>query len=154
MYNVHVECTRVYVCDCRYRREARPKRSILLLIFKRVKRELFCQLSDLRRILVFSRTALTWKFMVSTSPPSIRNMSTILFQWWQLSKCLFTALCYRYTKHELLRSGILSLFDVKNCSFVAWNWLKLAFLESLAIKEHSPELNSGIKSCKDLSLFW
>ena len=33
------------------------------------------------------------------------------------------------------------------------NWLKLAFLESLAIKEHAPKLNSGIKSCKDLSLF-
>ena len=33
------------------------------------------------------------------------------------------------------------------------NWLKLAFLESLEIKEHAPKLNSGIKSCKDLSLF-
>ena len=33
------------------------------------------------------------------------------------------------------------------------NWLKLAFLESLAIKEHKPELNKGLKSCKDLSLF-
>ena len=33
------------------------------------------------------------------------------------------------------------------------NWLKLAFLESLAIKEHRPELNKGIKSCKDLVLF-
>ena len=26
------------------------------------------------------------------------------------------------------------------------NWLKLAFLESLAIKEHKPSLNYGIKS--------
>ena len=33
------------------------------------------------------------------------------------------------------------------------NWLKLAYLESLAIKDHKPELNSGIKSCKDLALF-
>ena len=33
------------------------------------------------------------------------------------------------------------------------NWLKLAFLESLAIKDHAPELNKGIKSCKDLALF-
>ena len=33
------------------------------------------------------------------------------------------------------------------------NWLKLAFLESLCIKEYRPELNSGIKSCKDLALF-
>ena len=33
------------------------------------------------------------------------------------------------------------------------NWLNLAFLESLAIKDLSPELNKGIKSCKDLSLF-
>ena len=33
------------------------------------------------------------------------------------------------------------------------NWLKLSFLESLAIKEHKPELNRGLKSCKDLSLF-
>ena len=27
------------------------------------------------------------------------------------------------------------------------NWLKLAFLESLCIKDYAPELNSGIKSC-------
>ena len=33
------------------------------------------------------------------------------------------------------------------------NWLKLAFLESLAIKEHKPELNTGIRSCKELALF-
>ena len=33
------------------------------------------------------------------------------------------------------------------------NWLKLSFLESLAIKELKPELNKGLKSCKDLSLF-
>ena len=33
------------------------------------------------------------------------------------------------------------------------NWLKLAFLESLAIKEHKPSLNYGIKSCKELALF-
>ena len=33
------------------------------------------------------------------------------------------------------------------------NWLKLAFLESLCIKDYSPELNSGIKSCKELALF-
>ena len=33
------------------------------------------------------------------------------------------------------------------------NWLKLSFLESLAIKDHKPELNGGLKSCKDLSLF-
>ena len=32
------------------------------------------------------------------------------------------------------------------------NWLKLAFLESLAaIKEYKPDLNTGIKSCKDLT---
>ena len=34
------------------------------------------------------------------------------------------------------------------------NWLKLLFLESLAIKEMKPKLNCGLKSCKDLSLFW
>ena len=33
------------------------------------------------------------------------------------------------------------------------NWLKLSFLESLAIKERKPELNRGLKSCKDLALF-
>ena len=33
------------------------------------------------------------------------------------------------------------------------NWLHLSFLESLAIKERKPELNRGLKSCKDLSLF-
>ena len=33
------------------------------------------------------------------------------------------------------------------------NWLKLAFLESLAIKEYKPELNKGIRSCKELALF-
>ena len=33
------------------------------------------------------------------------------------------------------------------------NWLKLSFLESLAIKEWKPELNRGLKSCKDLTLF-
>ena len=33
------------------------------------------------------------------------------------------------------------------------NWLKLSFLEPLAIKELEPELNRGLKSCKDLSLF-
>ena len=33
------------------------------------------------------------------------------------------------------------------------NWLKLSFLESLAIKEQKPELNRGLKSCKDLKLF-
>ena len=33
------------------------------------------------------------------------------------------------------------------------NWLKLAFLEALAIKEYSPELNTGVRSCKDLALF-
>ena len=33
------------------------------------------------------------------------------------------------------------------------NWLKLAYLESLAIKEHKPTLNNGIKSCKELALF-
>ena len=33
------------------------------------------------------------------------------------------------------------------------NWLNLAFRESLAIKDRSPELNKGLKSCKDLSLF-
>ena len=33
------------------------------------------------------------------------------------------------------------------------NWLQLAFLEALAIKEFKPELNKGLKSCKDLSLF-
>ena len=33
------------------------------------------------------------------------------------------------------------------------NWLKLAFLESIMIKENQPELNRGLKSCKDLALF-
>ena len=33
------------------------------------------------------------------------------------------------------------------------NWLKLAFLESLSIKECAPELNCGFRSCKDLALF-
>ena len=33
------------------------------------------------------------------------------------------------------------------------NWLTLAFQESLAIKELKPELNKGLKSCKELSLF-
>ena len=33
------------------------------------------------------------------------------------------------------------------------NWLKLSFLESLAIKEQKPELNRGLKSCKELALF-
>ena len=33
------------------------------------------------------------------------------------------------------------------------NWLKLAFQESLAIKEQKPALNHGIKSCKELALF-
>ena len=33
------------------------------------------------------------------------------------------------------------------------NWLILSFLESLAIKDHKPGLNRGLKSCKDLSLF-
>ena len=33
------------------------------------------------------------------------------------------------------------------------DWLHLSFLESLAIKEQNPELNRGLKSCKDLQLF-
>ena len=33
------------------------------------------------------------------------------------------------------------------------DWLKLSFLESIKIKELKPELNRGLKSCKDLSLF-
>ena len=33
------------------------------------------------------------------------------------------------------------------------NWLTLAFLESLAIKEHRPPLNTGIKATKELCLF-
>ena len=33
------------------------------------------------------------------------------------------------------------------------NWLKLAFLESLAIKEFKLELHTRIRSCKDLALF-
>ena len=33
------------------------------------------------------------------------------------------------------------------------NWLTLAFRESLAIKQRKPELNKGLKSCKELSLF-
>ena len=35
----------------------------------------------------------------------------------------------------------------------AKNYLKLDFLESLEIKHRCPELNKGLKSCKDLSLF-
>ena len=33
------------------------------------------------------------------------------------------------------------------------NWLTLSFKESLAIKDRKPELNRGLKSCKELSLF-
>ena len=33
------------------------------------------------------------------------------------------------------------------------NWLNLAFLESLAIKDHNPILNVGIKAAKELQLF-
>ena len=33
------------------------------------------------------------------------------------------------------------------------NWLTLAFLESLFIKELNPELNEGIKAAKKLELF-
>ena len=33
------------------------------------------------------------------------------------------------------------------------NWLTLAFRESLAIKQRKPELNKGLRSCKELSLF-
>ena len=33
------------------------------------------------------------------------------------------------------------------------NWLTLAFRESLAIKDRCPELNKGLKSCKELALF-
>ena len=33
------------------------------------------------------------------------------------------------------------------------NWLTLAFRESLAIKHFKPELNKGLKSCKELRLF-
>ena len=33
------------------------------------------------------------------------------------------------------------------------NWLTLAFRESLAIKHLKPELNKGLKSCKELRLF-
>ena len=36
----------------------------------------------------------------------------------------------------------------------AKNFLKLDFLESLEIKHRCPELNKGLKSCKDLALFW
>ena len=33
------------------------------------------------------------------------------------------------------------------------NWQTLAFLETLAIKDRNPSLNSGIKAAKELSLF-
>ena len=33
------------------------------------------------------------------------------------------------------------------------NWLKLAFLEALAIKQYKSNLNTGIRSCKELALF-
>ena len=33
------------------------------------------------------------------------------------------------------------------------NWLTLAFKESLSIKHLKPELNKGLKSCKELALF-
>ena len=33
------------------------------------------------------------------------------------------------------------------------NWLNLLFMESLMIKEHNPELNTGIKATKALQLF-
>ena len=35
----------------------------------------------------------------------------------------------------------------------AKNYLKLDFLESLEIKHRRPELNKGLKSCKELALF-
>ena len=35
----------------------------------------------------------------------------------------------------------------------AKNFLKLDFMESLQIKHRNPELNKGLKSCKDLALF-
>ena len=53
----------------------------------------FSQLFDRRMISVLSRTVLIWSFIASISPPSIHSISTISFQWLQLSKCLFTALC-------------------------------------------------------------
>ena len=34
------------------------------------------------------------------------------------------------------------------------NWQTLAFLETLAIKDRKPSLNSGLKAAKELSLFW
>ena len=33
------------------------------------------------------------------------------------------------------------------------NWQTLAFLETLAIKDRKPSLNSGLKAAKELSLF-
>ena len=33
------------------------------------------------------------------------------------------------------------------------NYLKLDFLESLEIKHQDPELNKGMKACKELALF-
>ena len=47
-----------------------------------------------------------------------------------------------------------SYFCFKLHKSAVYNWLNLAFLESLSIKEEQPELNTGIRSCKDLKLFW
>ena len=50
----------------------------------------------------------------------------------------------------------LQINNVRQNIKILWrsdNWLKLAFLESLATKEHRPALDTGIKAPKELSLF-
>ena len=47
----------------------------------------------------------------------------------------------------------LQIDNVRQNIKILWrsdNWLKLAFLESLAIKEHRQALNTGIKASKEL----
>ena len=50
----------------------------------------------------------------------------------------------------------LQINNVRQNIKIPWrsdNWLKLTFLKSLAIKEHRPALNTGIKASKELVMF-
>ena len=106
---------------------------------------------------VFRRTVLMLNCIWSTASPSIWNRPTISPNFEHVAKCLLMALFLSdhpcslvllkrvdsvllmyewelpgqqnlYTRHELLRGGILSLLDVKNDTFVVFNWtLNLMF---------------------------
>ena len=54
---------------------------------------------------------------------------------------------------DIMRFQINSVRQNKKILRRSDNWLKLAFQEALAIKEHRPQLNTGIRSCKELALF-